>query len=253
MVDAQYPTVEEPATPEYVLSVIQDMHRQQSQYDTEADGEALLTFDTTVAEWREACDLLGWRELGRGLNAIWGIERPEAEWEARRTLVVEKRSSDVCGFVARRAIRPRIRAAHLLGRTCVTAGAFLTIRSLLHEAGADARGITPSTPLSPYTRRYSHMFLDPVSRMAPGSLPPVRVSTPFYDASTCGCVVGMLILIGGYCAGLTLLAIVGGAVFVLAYALTWIAARCLLPSSVEFGNLRTFRDLAVALSGSADV
>jgi len=251
--DAHYPTVEEPATPEYVLSVIRDMHRQQSRYDPEADGEASLAFDTTVAEWREACDLLGWRDLGRGLDSIWGIEGPEAEWEATLEPEHEARLSDVCEFIARRATRPGIRAARLLGRTCVTAGAFLTIRSLLHAAGADARGIAPSTPLSPYTRRYSHVFLDPVSRLVPGALPPVRVATPVYDAAIWGCVIGWLVLIVGHCVGSALLTATGGAIFALGYALTWIAGRCLLPSRVEFGDLRTFRDLAVALSNGVDV
>ncbi len=43
--DAHYPTVEKPASPEYVLAVIRDNHRQQSEFDPEADGEAKLTFE----------------------------------------------------------------------------------------------------------------------------------------------------------------------------------------------------------------
>lgn len=63
IVDVHYPTIDEPATPDYVLAVLRDMHRQQCQHDPEADPSAVLSFDTTVTEWRAACDLLGWRQL----------------------------------------------------------------------------------------------------------------------------------------------------------------------------------------------
>jgi hypothetical protein len=250
--DAHYPTVSEPATPEYVLAVVRDMHRQQARFDPEADADAVLTFDTTVAEWRQACDLLGWRALARGLNAVWGTGATEDEWRAVLEPGDERRLADVCAFLARRAARPRVRAARLLGRTCAAAGAFLTVRSLLREAGADPWGVTPSAPLAPYTRRYTSVFLDPLSRLAPGALPPVRVSTPVYDGATLAFLIGLPVLIAGACFGSAALAAAGGAVTVAAYSLTWLAARFLLPSSVEFGDLRTFRDLAVALSVDAD-
>jgi hypothetical protein len=47
-----YPTADEPATPEFVLAVIRDIHRQQCQYDPEAQPDMSLTFDSTVAEWQ---------------------------------------------------------------------------------------------------------------------------------------------------------------------------------------------------------
>ena len=210
--DIHYPTLEEPASSEYVLSVICDMHRQQAQFDGEVDGEAILTFDTTIADWREACDLVGWRQLGQALNTIWGIEASAAQWKAVLEPEHVKRLSDLCEFLAQRVSRPRIRAARLLGRSCVTAGAFLTVRSLLHDAGADASEITPSTLLSPYTRSYTRLFLEGISKLAPGALPPVRISTPVYDAAIWGTLVGVLVLIVGSCAGLPLLAVTGGSI-----------------------------------------
>jgi hypothetical protein len=59
------------ATPAYVLDVIRDQHRQQCGYDPMADSDAELTFETTIAEWRDACDLLDWRRLGRALDREW--------------------------------------------------------------------------------------------------------------------------------------------------------------------------------------
>jgi hypothetical protein len=243
-----YPAMEEPATPEYVLAVLRDMHRQQCQHDPEADPDAVLTFESTVADWRAACDLLGWRELGRAHNQLWDIACSDAEWREVLERADRRPLAGVCRLIAERTNRPRIRPARLLGSTCAPAGAFLTIRSLLHAVGAPAGEIAPSTPLAAYARRYAKVFLGPVSRLAPGALPPVRVRTPVYDGAGWGLLVALFCLLVGGCSGLHALTIAGVGLFALSYALTWYSARCLLPTSVEFGELRTFRDLAVVVA-----
>jgi hypothetical protein len=151
-------------------------------------------------------------------------------------------------LIAARVVRPGIRASRLLGSTCAPAGAFLTIRSLLHEAGAPVSEIAPSTRLAPYTRRFAEVFLGPVSRLAPGALPLVRIRTPVYDAAMWGNLVGMVCFLVGASSDLHMLTAVGAVVFASCYGLTWYAARCLLPASVEFGELRTFRELAVVVA-----
>ena len=108
--------------------------------------------------------------------------------------------------------------------------------------------IAPSTLLAPYTRRYSGVFLGSVSQLAPGALPLVRIRVPAYDAAIFGIMAGILCLLVGYCSGSNLFGITGLVVLVAAYALTWVAARVMLPASVEFGELRTFRDMAKALA-----
>jgi len=252
-VNVHYPTLNQSATPEYVLAVLQDMHRQECQFDPNVNPNATLSSETTVAQWREACDLLGWRQLGRAHNEMWGINCSDVEWQAvfepggRRTL------SDVCQWIASRADRPTIRPAWILGRHCVSAGAFLTIRSVLQKAGATA-AITPSTPLAPFTRAHLHSFLGDVTRLAPGILPPVRIRTTMYDAAIWGMAAGsLLIMLGGFFETFFsigyLPTIAGVLLFAFCYALTWYAAR-LLPTSVEFGELTTFRDLAVVVGQS---
>jgi hypothetical protein len=71
----------QPATPEYVLAVIVDEHRQQSRWDPEAQPEAVLTMQSSIAQWREACDLLPWRKLGYVLNQSWSIDCSDEEWQ----------------------------------------------------------------------------------------------------------------------------------------------------------------------------
>jgi hypothetical protein len=252
-VDLRYPSIDQPATPAYVLAVLRDMHRQQCQHDPEADSDAELSFDTTVAEWRDACDLIGWRELGRAYNQIWGIACRDHEWRAVLEPQRFRRLADVCQLIAGHAARPVIRPSRMLGSTCAPAGAFLTIRSLLHEAGAPAGEIAPSTLLAPYTRRFAETFLGPISRLAPGALPPVRIRTPVYDAAIWGILGATVCMIVGACSGMHVLTAFGVLSFALAYALTWYAALCRLPASVEFGELRTFRDLAIVVAEGSPV
>lgn len=139
--DDRYPTIDEPATVVYVLAVLRDDHRQQCEYDAMADPDASLSLETTVAEWREACDLIPPSEPGRTLNQGWGIACSDAEWRHVLEPTHRRQLSGVCQLMARHATRRRIRPARLLGSDCAAAGAFLTIRSWLHQVGADVSDV----------------------------------------------------------------------------------------------------------------
>ncbi len=240
--DVHYPTIDESATSDYVLTVMRDDHRLMCHVG-EADPNVLLSLDTTVAEWREACDLLDWRELGHALNQFWCISCSDAEWRRALTPEKEKRLSDVCHLIAAHASRPTIRPATLFGNTCASAGAFLTIRSLLNQAGARAEEIAPSTALAPYARRHLDVFLGAIRRLAPGALPPVRIRMPIYDATVRGLFAGVLCLVIARLAGEPLFTIFGVLVLAVSY-LVQLAARGFPPTSVEIGQLKTFRELA---------
>src|SRR5262245_6382808 len=129
-----YEIAEEPVTPEFVLGVMRAWHRRACEVG-EGDDSEPLTFATTVGEWRDAIfdDTSLWWEIAHGLNEEWGIDCPMAEWRAvlkprsRRTL------ADVCGLIARHARRPVIRPWRFIGGDCRPAGAFLTVRALLHR------------------------------------------------------------------------------------------------------------------------
>ena len=250
--DLTYPPDFDPATPAYILAVLQDDHRQQCQFDGEADSDAVLGFDTTVNDWRDACDLVGWHELGRALNTTWNINRSDAEWFAVLEPAGVRRLEGVCQWIASQTHRPRVRPARLLGKSCGPAGAFLTVRSLLHEAGEPVGGLRPATPLAPYARRHAHLFLGPIARLAPGALPPVQIQTPIYDRAV-GCAgLGFLIFMVGYWLGGLLIPIAAIALILAGCCGTWIAAQ-LLPASVEFAGLQTFGDLAVRLDAGVAV
>jgi hypothetical protein len=235
------------ATPDYVLSVIVDNHRQQCQFDPETDPTATLKFDTTVAEWRLACDLVSWKKLGRALNQSWVIDCTDEQWRAVLHPPRQHTLREVCEIIATHATRPVIRPITMLGKPCVTAGAFLTVRHLLSQAGADGNNIAPSTSLSPFLREFPFVFLGPVSQLAPGVLPPVKIRKSFYNAAVAGFVISLLLVFVDAIVGRPEWSALFGLSAIISYVLIWVAAYC-RPESVEFGNLKTFRDLARVLA-----
>jgi hypothetical protein len=232
-----------PATADYVLAVIRDSHRQQCQFDPEAEPDVELTFQTTIAEWRSSCDLLEWRQLGRALDSQWNLGRPDTAWHAVLEPAEVRTLRELCEFIARGTVRPSVEPVNIMGSTCLTAGAFLAIRSLLRDAGADVDSVAPSTPLDQYARRHLAVFLGPISWLAPNALPEIKMSTPWYDLSSAGCLLGLLIATVG-CFVSPFVTATGVILAMVSWAAVWISARLLLPSSVTFGNVRTFRDLA---------
>jgi hypothetical protein len=232
-----------PATPDYVLAVIRDSHRQQCQFDPEAEPDVELTFQSTVAEWRSACDLLEWRQLGRALDSQWKLGRPDTAWHNVLEPAAARTLRELCEFIARGSVRPLVEPVNIMGATCLTAGAFLAFRSLLRDAGADVDSVAPSTPLDQYARRHLAVFLGPISWLAPNVLPEIKMSTPWYDLSLAGYVLGLLVAAVG-CFVSPFVTAAGVILAMVSWASVWISARLQLPSSVTFGDLRTFRDLA---------
>lgn len=234
--------------PDFILSVLVDEHRQQSQHDPEADPSAALTFATTVAEWRGACDLIAWRPLGRALNAHWQIHAPDDEWHLVLEPARQRTLLDVCRFISDRAQLPQLIQMGFLGARCSAATAFLGIRALLATVGYDSRSIRPRTELAPYLRSAADIFTTFAARTAPGSLPPIRIETPAYDRTIFAfvlSVIGCLVAAGFHNVWLA-------STFAVLAAGAWIAnsmcARYVLPRRVTFGNLKTFADYANTLS-----
>jgi hypothetical protein len=238
--------VVEPATAEYVLAVIRDSHRQQCEYDPEAEADIDLTFDSTIAEWRMACDLLAWRPLSRALDKWFSVKLPASEWKDWLEPASEKRMGRLCEAIARRATRERVIPKNILGNPCQSASVFLAVRELLEKAGADVSCLRPDAAVAEYARDYPGVFLDELSRLYPGRLPLVRISTPVHNILAAALVI--LLLISGLCRLLGYWSgVAWAAVGALAAVFGLIIASILPPKSVSFGNVTTFRDLVNAL------
>ncbi|MBK9217203.1 MAG: hypothetical protein IPL70_01450 [Uliginosibacterium sp.] len=160
-----------------MLEVIRDSYRQQVQFDPEAEPEMDLNFGSSIDDWRLACDLVRWRQLGQALAGMWEIQATDAEWKAVLEPAKTRRLGDLCAFIASRAQRPTVRASRLLGSHCMTGGAFLALREALAQAGADVRRLKPSSPLAPYMDDYGGVILWQLAKLAPGRLPLVQLKS----------------------------------------------------------------------------
>jgi hypothetical protein len=251
--DTHYPPTEVPATPEYVLEVLRDCHRQEREHCGFVDRDFWLTFESTVDEWDFACELLGWNRIGRWLNGFWGINVSEAEWKATLHPLKERRVRGVCDLIARHARRPVVPPLQVLGKACQPAGMFLAIRSCLQRAGANVEGIAPSTELGPYAREFGGAIFEASCLWTPGVLPPVRVTPVKHPKIRRLFYTGVILMVLGFALGLPTIKIGGFVLLVamLALRLRFIVWGTEIPEAVEFGDIRTFRDLAVVLAEGA--
>jgi hypothetical protein len=239
-----------PVTPEFVLDVIRDSHRHQCAFDPEADPEAELSFESSVAEWRDACDLVKTRALGAALNDIWDLAIPPVAWVETLEPPKARTLRQVCELIARHAGRTVIRPAGALGASCVAAGAFLAIRALLLRAGADPLLIRPSTPLAEVACRFPDVFINDISRLAPGRLPTVAFREPLaHRLSLAGVGISFLLLLASQFYYPLLWFAIG--LGVISFGAMSVTAR-LRPVEVRFGAIRTFGELAEVIgSGKA--
>lgn len=159
----------------------------------------------------------------------------------------------LCHALARFVEVPAIDPVTVFGRPCPAAAAFLVIRRLLADAGADISKLRPSTPLMPYVWVWPDVFRWRLPRVAPGRVPEVRFLNRRLTRRILGIVFGVAgVLLGLWIArGFPVLGGLLAAIFVKVLVfdllLTPIAARR-KNWSVQFGGLYDFRDLATVIA-----
>ncbi len=234
------------------MALIVDSHRHQSQFDPEADGNAKLTFETTIHEWRDACDLIGWKSLGQALNKQFATNFNEEQWQEVLEPARMKTVRGVCELVSTEAKEWAVRRARYFGSDCLEAGVFRTIKSLLAGEGATAKDIKPSTSLAPYLRENPDLFIFGLARIAPGVLPPVKIQTPAYDVAVTLFLTMVLLASVSGIAEAYWLAVPAALLAVAGWIALWYAANFVRPASVRFGMLETFADLSRLISKSIE-
>lgn len=242
-----------PATADDVLDIIRDSYRHQLGLGSAPEPEIALNFDTTIDDWRLAEDLPAHRKLGHGINQYFEIDVGDDEW--RRVLHPPRARTmrGVCDTIARHARLPTIRRFGICGRRCLSAGAFLTIRSSLAKAGVPVKGVRPSTRLDAIARDHFAEIIDVIGKIVPGILPTPKLEKAYPRLSATLAwvflVSFLLLLLAGVVDAVFgpfegLLRLGYGTVFVCVVAFIGIIIVERIPyKSVAFGDLRTFRDL----------
>jgi hypothetical protein len=251
------PVLRQPVTAEYVLSVFREQHRLYFLLDYDMLPREELTFESTVEEWRDQMDLVEWRPLGQAENELWEINLPDEEWKQVLEPEGEKILGGVCELIARYAAVPVIREEMFFGKPCRPASAFLTIRALLKEAGADVSEIAPSTDLREYSYRYAFAFLYRIANLSPGTLPRPEIMN---WGSYRGADLSLLWMTGTLPFALMFslasrspwLLLIPGVFFLMYLLFRWEHER-LGGKQLKFGELKTFRDLAELMAAEATV
>ncbi|MCG3126261.1 MAG: hypothetical protein CHACPFDD_01092 [Phycisphaerae bacterium] len=158
-------------TPDEILAIIREWHRLELSVDHGVkDAQSDLRLTTTVFAWRLECDLLGWKRVARWLNSEFEICAPLSEWRRVLTPSWRRTLGDVCTFLAARVELQRLVPATILGRSCLEAGAFLSLRNALKRAGNDTSELAPSTLLDACTDQEIAVIAQSALRWAPGAL-----------------------------------------------------------------------------------
>lgn len=255
-----YPIDQVPATPEYALELLEDLHRFEIL-------DERPTFEMTISDLAAYLNdtILFWKELARSLRSHLGLDIPIHEWKAALSPMRKHTVRDLCEFIASRmGTRPAIRPWKCIIGECRPAGAFLTMRSLLARSGTDVANIAPSTPLRGHIRRGGN-WLKELWRMAPMRIPCLVFHyRPWWQRLPIGLFfyplalfapLGLLFMAWGIVGlfmkpemvSLLLAAVAMLGIGVLSFRF---ASRTNRPSDVSFEGCRTFRDLSYAIAGS---
>lgn len=158
-------------SPEQVLAILVDQHRHVCLVDPEVFPDAILTFDTTIAEWRFACDLVGWERLSLVLNEEWGMILRKDEWNTILEPANQRTLRTLCEVIAKHGKIEVMPSKSFLGGQCPSNRAFRAVRTLLLSLGVHREDIHLDTPVAPLLNQYRYKLLGPCIKLAPGALP----------------------------------------------------------------------------------
>jgi hypothetical protein len=137
-------------TEKEILEIFKEQHRLCSPLDPEADPWAEITADMTVREWRWANDLIGWKELSEFLNQEFRVQISQSEWRESLEPAKTRKLIEVCRLLSKYAEKDIYEPKTLLGKPCLKAGVFLTIKNNLKDKGVNVSELRPSSSLGEY-------------------------------------------------------------------------------------------------------
>jgi hypothetical protein len=234
--------LETPATPEQILGIFQNWQRLEA--GNALKEKELLSFETSVRDWRDIGDLLGWQQLSVALNKFFGITFSKDEWRATMKPEKQKTLRDICTLIATRAILPTVGELNVFGKPCRTAAAFFALLFCLRKVGLDIGKIRPSSRLDSYLRLHTQTLVEVVSKFAPGKIPVMKTKINLgHRISGWVCLSGLLALIGGGVFGKPDLILAACLILVFGFIAITVFSN-LPPAKFQFEGCETFGDLS---------
>ncbi|OQP46212.1 hypothetical protein [Niastella populi] len=225
-----------------ILQIIQANYKQQQQYDDIVLKDQELTFETTILEWRDICDLVDTSKLWKYLNYYFRMTADEEAWMNILEPEDEKTLGDLCNFIAILAEKEIIRPIKLFGNYCTTAAIFKSLKGRLKNRGIDVPDLKPSSQLAPLVKKYNSVFIEEINQIDPMVLPPINYKTNWvYKWGLRSFITFLFLTILLICIKSNWAWYKGG-VFLIGYGMTWLGG-ILKPKQASFRDIHTVADL----------
>jgi hypothetical protein len=150
-------------TEEEILEIFKEQHRLCSPLDPAADPWAEITADMTVREWRWANDLVGWKKLAEFLNQEFRVHIRRGEWRNVLEPAGTRKLIEVCRLLSKYAEKDLYEPKTLLGKPCLKAGVFLTLKKNLKGKGVNVSELRPSSSLAAYLDKYFSPMVEEIT------------------------------------------------------------------------------------------
>jgi hypothetical protein len=153
--------------PKDILQILTDFYNCQAAFDPEVSPGQTLSFETTISEWMDICDLVAPAKLAKVYHEMFDLNTPVAELE---TILFDGKNtlSDFCNYLSVNAIRTKILPIKIMGTDCMTAAIFKVLVENLRKKGI-TDDIKPSSKIDPLFKKYGGILLSEVNLIAPGA------------------------------------------------------------------------------------
>ncbi len=228
--------------PTEILQIIRANYKQQQQYDGIALKDQELSFDSTIADWRDTCDLVDTSELWKYLNFYFRLNIEYAIWLTQLEPEDEKTLCELCNFIAAHADKNIIVPLNLFGNKCESAAIFKTFTSKLKDRGIDVSHIRPSSKLEPLIQRYRSIIIEEINLIDPNVLPPIDYKTNWVYKWGLRLFMTFVFVTIFFAIKESHWAQWSGAILLIGYLMTWIGAW-LKAKRARFDGIDTVADL----------
>ena len=227
--------------PDEILAIFQASYLQQQVLDPEVDPGEELTFDTTIAEWIDICDLVEPRKLGKYFNYFFELNISLEIWSSVLLPRNSKSLKEVCDFIAQNAIKPEIKPVRLFGSNCESAATFKYLIQRFKENGIEIKDIKPSTLLEPFAKDNLGILIEEVNKVNPLALPQVvyKSNYLYHWGGIFFALAFLLMIISIWISNLIWVWL---SLFSIGMLFCWIGSKY-KPRQVSFHEITTFRDL----------
>ena len=237
--------------PREVLQIVNANYRQQQQYDEIVLKNQELTFETTITDWRDICDLVTTHEFWIYLNYYFRLNLDKELWMTVLEPEATKTLGDLCNFISSHADKEIITPINLFGSNCETAAIFKSLIAKLKDRGVDISDIRPSSQLEPLVKKYKSILIEEINQIDPTVLPPVNYKSNWVYKWGLRTFFIMLFVTFFLAYKESIWAWCSGGICLVGYIMTWIGAK-LNPEQASFTGIHTVADLVRRISLASD-